>query len=251
MAQVAAIAGLTVRTLHHWDRVGLLVPGARSESGYRLYGPSDLARVREVIVWRRLGVPLQDIARVLDDPDADRMTVLRRQRELVGTRIDELRDLARALDEALESTKEDDMATDQEIIEALGGFDPADHEAEVHERWGDGEAYRESARRTSSYAADDWRAIKAEAAAIDARLRELFDAGAEATGDEAIEQAEAFRAHVSRWFYECPAEFLRGLGDMYVADPRFRAHYEDSGAGGRPGMAAWVRDAWHARADRG
>jgi hypothetical protein len=142
------------------------------------------------------------------------------------------------------------MGTDQEIIDALGGFDPADHEAEVRERWGDTDAYRQSARRTKDYTPDDWRRIKADGDTIHERLAALWESGADPAGEAALAQAEAWRAHISTWFYTCPPEMLRRLGEMYVADPRFTATY-DGEDGQRAGFAAWVRDAWAARADAG
>jgi DNA-binding transcriptional MerR regulator len=253
VAQVAALAGITVRTLHHYDRIGLLVPSQRSEAEYRLYAPADVARLREILTWRRLDVPLAEVARLLDDPTVDRIEVLRRQRTLVAARIDELRQLATALDHALETTDDEGtttMGTDQEIIDALDGFDPADYETEVRERWGGEDAYVESARRTKAYTPDDWRRIKAEGDDINRRLAEQWEAGAPADGEQAVALAEAWRAHISRWFYECPPEMLRGLGEMYVADPRFTVAY-DGADGERAGFAAWVRDAWVARADAG
>jgi len=257
VAQVAALAGITVRTLHHYDQLGLLTPTARSDAEYRLYGAADIARLREILVWRRLGMPLAEIGRLLDDPTVDRRAVLEQQRALVADRIDELRELAAALDRALETaggdvqlTKGNPVARDQEIIEALGGFDPADHADEARERWGDTDAYRQSAARTRQYGPEQWRAITAEAAAIQKQLAALWQAGADPSGPDALAGAEAWRLHISRWYYDCPPEFLRGLGELYVTDPRFRVTY-DGADGARAGLADWVRDAWVARADAG
>jgi DNA-binding transcriptional MerR regulator len=254
VAQVAALTGVSVRTLHHYDAIGLVVPAARSDAGYRLYGATQLERLRAVLVWRRLGIPLREVERLLDERGgaADRAAVLRRQLDLVRERRRELDGLATALEQALETIGDDEeanVATDEEIIGALDGFDPSEHEQEVQERWGDTEAYRQSARRTKAYGAEDWRRIKAEGAAVHERLEAAFDAGLDPTGDEAVELAEAWRAHVTRWFYDMPPAMLAGLGDVYVADPRFRASY-DGADGERAGMAEWVRDAWHARAAR-
>lgn len=248
VAQLAQLAGVTVRTLHHYDRIGLLSPAARTDADYRLYGASEVERLREILVWRRLGVSLDEIRRLLDGERTDRVAMLRRQLEVTIAREGELQQLRRAIEQAIGDHEGASMQRDQEIIEALGGFDPTEHEAEAHARWADTDSYDESARRTSTYTAEDWRRIRAEADAITARLVALFQAGADPAGDEAVAQAEAFRAHVSSSYYACPPAMLRGLGDMYVADPRFRAVY-DGADGERAGMAEWVRDAWHARAD--
>jgi DNA-binding transcriptional MerR regulator len=245
VAQVAELTGVTVRTLHHYDRVGLLVPSARTEAEYRLYDAADITRLREILVWRRLDVPLAQIARLLDDPDVDRRAVLVAQRELVATRQAELGELAAALDRAIE-TEERDMGRDEEIIEALDGFDPRDYEAEVEQRWGDTEAYAESARRTKQYGPEQWREIRVEAEAIAARLADLFSAGEAADTDAAMDAAEAHREHITRRFYACSPEMHRGLGEMYVGDMRFTAHWDERA----PGLAAWLRDAFAANAAR-
>jgi DNA-binding transcriptional MerR regulator len=248
VAEVADLTGVTVRTLHHYDRIGLLVPSARSEAEYRLYDATDIARLREILVWRRLGVSLAEIARLLDDPTGDRRAVLLAQRELVATRQRELAELADALDRALAgaASEEDTMDRDQEIIDALDGFDPRDYEAEVEERWGDTDAYRESSRRTKQYGPEQWREIRAEAESIAGRLAELFTAGEASDGEAAMDAAEAHRAHITRWFYACSPQMHRGLGEMYVGDMRFTAHWDERA----PGLAAWVRDAFAANAAR-
>jgi hypothetical protein len=110
---------------------------------------------------------------------------------------------------------------------------------EAQERWGDTEAYRQSQRRTASYTEADWDRIKAEAESISRRFGELFAAGTPADGPEATALAEEHRAHISRWFYDCSKEIHRGLGDMYVDDPRFTANYDAVA----PGLAVYVRDA--------
>lgn len=136
--------------------------------------------------------------------------------------------------------------TDQEIIDALGGFDPSQYEDEVSERWGDTEAYEQSAAVTSRYTADDWRAVRAEADEIVRRLADALAAGSAADGVEAMDAAEAHRQHISSRFYECSRQMHAGLGEMYVADPRFTAYWEDVA----PGLAAYARDAFVANAAR-
>src|ERR1700751_1376359 len=101
VGEVAELAGVTVRTLHHYDELGLLAPSERSGSGYRLYSYDDLARLQEILIWRQLGLALAEIKSLLDDPEYDRISALERQRELVEREIDRLGAVAAAVDAAL------------------------------------------------------------------------------------------------------------------------------------------------------
>jgi hypothetical protein len=115
---------------------------------------------------------------------------------------------------------------------------------EAQERWGETEAYRQSQRRTASYDQEDWDRIKAEADSITRRFAELLAAGEPAGGPAATGLAEEHRRHIGLWFYDCSKEMHRGLGDMYVDDPRFTANYDAVA----PGLARYIRDAIHATA---
>ena len=137
--------------------------------------------------------------------------------------------------------------SDEEMFEVFGeDFDPTEHEQEVRERWGETDAYRQSAERARRHTKADWEAIREEAEAVTLRMAELLDAGAAPTGPEAMDAAEAHRRHITRWFYECSGEMHEALGEMYVEDPRFAATYERV----RPGLAQYVRDATVANARR-
>ncbi len=112
---------------------------------------------------------------------------------------------------------------------------------EAEARWGDTAAYRESARRTSGYGEEEWAALKAEQDAIEAALAEAFRAGEPPEGERAVGLAEEARRHIDRWFYPCPPAMHVALAGMYVADPRFRAHYDDRAEGLADYLAAAVR----------
>jgi MerR family transcriptional regulator, thiopeptide resistance regulator len=129
--------------------------------------------------------------------------------------------------------------TPEERREVFGEQDPEQYAAEAEQRWGDTDAYRQSQRRTSSYTKEDWVRIKAEAQDVTARFTQLQRSGAAADGAEAVALAEEHRAHISRWYYDCPKEMHRGLADMYVSDERFRRNYPD-------GVAEFIYDAIHA-----
>ena len=116
------MTGVTVRTLHHYDEIGLLAPSGRSEAGYRLYAYADLARLQEILVWRALGFSLGEIQALLDDPAYDRIGALRRQRELVQREAERLGGLRNALDSAIEA---EEKGTTMQENTMFDGFDPA------------------------------------------------------------------------------------------------------------------------------
>ncbi|HJS95515.1 MAG TPA: MerR family transcriptional regulator [Solirubrobacteraceae bacterium] len=236
VGEVSELAGITVRTLHHYDELGLLSPSGRSAAGYRLYAYDDLARLREILIWRKLGFGLTEIAALLDDPGHDRLAALERQRELIEREVDRLGALAAAVDAAIAAHAN---GTRLEETTMFDGFDPSEYEEEARERWGHTEAYQESTRRAGQYGEAEWDEIRAEAEAITRGLVALMRAGEPADGPEARALAERHRDHISRWFYPCSPQMHRGLGEMYVADERFARTYEREAAG----LAAYFRDA--------
>jgi DNA-binding transcriptional MerR regulator len=242
VGDVSHLAGVTVRTLRHYDEIGLLRPSGRTEAGYRLYAQEDLARLQEIIVWRQLGFSLAEIQQLLDDREHDRGDALRTQRELVEFELHRLGATARALDEALAAY---DQGTEPEETSMFKDFDPTQYEDEARERWGHTDAYRESARRTAKYGPPEWAQIRAEADGVVAQFAALMHEGEGAEGELAQAVAERHRQHISRWFYPVSTGMHRKLAEMYIADPRFTASYEQAA----PGLAAYVRDAILANAD--
>ena len=246
VGQVARQFDVTVRTLHHYDSIGLLVPSERTPAGYRLYDGEDITRLQHVVVYRRLGFALEEIALLLDGPSAGLGEHLRRQREAVTSRLDEMRDLVTAIDRALEKEMSGIKLTKQEQKELFGDSFSDDYAQEAERRWGGTEAWKQSQRRTSKYTKEDWVQIKAEGQVSSNALVAAMEAGLPATSEEAMDAAEQARLQIDKWFYDITANFHRNLGDMYLADPRFTKTYEDM----VPGMAQYVRDAIHANADR-
>jgi DNA-binding transcriptional MerR regulator len=245
VGQLADLAGTTVRTLHHYDEIGLLSPGERTAAGYRLYTEDDVRRLRHVVVYRRLGFALEDVKLLLDDPRADVAAHLRRQRDAVTTRLDELSALVQAIDRALEAELSGIRLTKDEQRQLFGEGFSEEYAGEAERRWGRTEAWKESQARTSRYSKDDWVEITRELDAVHRAFVEAMDAGPPSS-DEAMDAAEQARLHIDRRFYDCSHDVHRTLGDMYVADPRFTKTYEDMA----PGLAHYVRDAIHANADR-
>lgn len=234
VGEVAKATGLTVRTLHHYDEIGLVTPRSRSTSGYRLYSDADVERLHAVCTYRALGLSLESIGELLSDGDVGNH--LRRQHGLVTEQIARLRDVQLMLETMMEARVMDVNLTDEEVFEIFGEHDPNAHQEEAEQRWGDSEAFRESTRRARSYGADEWRQIKAEAEEIEQRFAELLRQGSTATAPEARAVAEQHRQHIDRWFYPCSPQLHRGLADLYESDARFAEHYD----GRESGLAHFV-----------
>jgi DNA-binding transcriptional MerR regulator len=245
VGQVAERFDVTVRTLHHYDEIGLLEPTERSQAGYRLYTEDDLTRLQHVVVYRRLGFALEEIALLLEQPESVEHH-LRRQRAAVQHRLDEMRDLVAAIDRALEKEGSGMRLTREEQKELFGEGYSDEYAAEAEERWGDTAAWKQSQRRTSQYSKEDWAQVKAEMDAVNEAFVVAKRAGLPAASAEAMDAAEQHRSHIHDRFYDVSYDFHRGLADMYVADPRFAKTYDDLEAG----LAAYVHDAIHANAAR-
>ncbi|TDB98369.1 MerR family transcriptional regulator [Nonomuraea longispora] len=246
VGQVSRLAGITVRTLHHYDEIGLLTPGERTHAGYRRYTDADLTRLQQILLYRELGFGLDEIAVILDTPHTDELTHLRRQHELLTRKAERLHEVIAAVERSMQAHTLDIALTPEDRFEVFGDFRPEDHEAEVQRRWGDTDQYAESRRRVASYTKADWLQLRAEADSITGALVAACKAGLPADGEHAMDLAERHRAHMNRWFYICSHELHRCLGDLYVDDPRFRATFEEL----LPGLADFVRQAIHANARR-
>ncbi|WP_434594273.1 MerR family transcriptional regulator [Streptomyces sp. A5-4] len=198
------------------------------------------------LFYRELGFPLDEVAALLDDPATDPQDHLRRQHALLSARIGTLREMAAAVETAMEARKMGIGLTPEEKFEVFGDHDPDAYAREAEERWGGSDAYRESRRRTASYTKEDWRRIQAEADAITRRFVALMESGAEPESPAAMDVAEAHRGWISANHYACGYEIHVGLAEMYVADERFTRNIDRI----KPGLAAFQREAMLANAVR-
>ena len=234
IGELARLARVTVRTLHHYDAIGLLRPSDRTESGYRLYTRAELERLHQIRLWRELGLSLDRIAALLDDRDFDRRTALEEQRDALLARIAD----DRALVSTIEKMLKEDAVSDKELFD---GFDPEEHQDEAEKRWGGTSAWKESQRRYAGYTADQKRQMKEETSGPYARLQALREQGVSADSAQAMAAAEDHRLAIERWFYPCPTPVHLGLADLYEADPRFAASIDAHGEGLTTYVVAAIR----------
>lgn len=251
VGEVSELAHVSVRTLHHYDEIGLLEPSGRTPAGYRLYAESDLDRLHQILLYKELGLGLDRIRRMLDEPSVDRRTELEAQRALLVERRERTEAVIRAVDRMLDTMTKGTKMTTKEMFDGFEDLRDApddvrahhrEHAEEAHEQWGKTDAYAESMRRARQHSKADWEKIKAEAAAQEEHMAWLMEAGEDAEGEKARAGAEAMRLHIDRWLYPCSPEMHVGLADMYEADERFRRHYDERAEG----LASFV-----ARAIRG
>ena len=245
VGQVAELAGVTVRTLHHYGRIGLLEPADRSAAGYRRYSDADLDRLQHILFYRELGFPLEDIATILDQPGASGGEHLRRQHDLLQKRITRLTAMVKAVEKEMEAQQMGVQLTPEEKFEIFGPNYSEDYETEAEQRWGDTPAWQQSQSRTSTFTKADWEQVKSDGDDLNRRLAAAMTNGSAPDSVTAMDLAEEHHRSIEV-FYDCPYPMHRGLGDMYLADERFTRTYEDVARG----LAQWLRDAIHANADR-
>lgn len=236
--QVAQMARISVRTLHHYDEIGLLVP-ERSAKDYRLYTEQDLLRLQQILISREMSMSLEDIKHSLDDPAFDYADSLQRQRASLVARVSDTHRMIASIDAALATLTEKDKAMSVDLKKIFDGFDPADYEEETKERWGDTGAYKESQRRTKNYGEAEWKAIKAELDGIWKDGAAAMAAGHDPHSAEALAIAERHRLHIDRWFYALDPNGHANLADMWEADERFAANIDQYAEG----LTQWVSSA--------
>jgi MerR family transcriptional regulator, thiopeptide resistance regulator len=246
VGEVAELSGVSVRTLHHYHEIGLLVPTVRSQHGYRLYSPDDLGRLRQILLYRELDFRLEEIADMLANPDAGTDDHLRRQHALLRARQARTIALISAIESEMETRKMGMALTPEEQLEIFGTDKLEEHAAEAEERWGNTDAWQQSHRKTAAYTKQDWITIKAEADANVEGFAAAIRAGEASDGLVAMDLAEAHRSHLSRWFYDVGYDMHRGLAELYVSDPRYIASYDEI----EPGFSQYVHDAIMANAGR-
>jgi len=218
--RLSKLAGVSVRTLHFYDEIGLLRPGRVGANGYRYYGQPALLRLQQILFYKELGLSLEEIAEVLNQPDFDVVTALAEHRRALEQRLGRLRALIATVDRTIAYLKGDTTMDNQEIFAAFSDEQQAGYAVEAEARWG--QSVGDSSRKWQAYSAAQKAQIKAEGEAV---YRDLLAQLDQAPGSPAVQ------ANIARWhqhlrhFYEPSTEVLRGLGALYNDDPQFNATF--------------------------
>jgi len=246
--EVANLAGVSVRTLHHYDQIGLLKPDSVNEAGYRHYSRQNLERLQQILFFKELGFDLRAIKQILDSPGFDRLQALEAHRKALQEKKKRLEALIGSVEKTIESIKGGIEMPDKELFSSFNMEEIKKHQQqyaeEAKQKYGHSEAYRESQARVARYDETRWAEIMARSDVIYRTLAGLMDR--DPADPEVQEAVDQWRQLISDNFYNCSLEIFRGLGDLYVDDPRFTASIDKYGSG----LARFMREAMHCYCDR-
>ena len=228
--QVSRLSGVSIRTLHYYDEIGLLIPAVTTEAGYRLYDDTNLSRLQQILLYRELDFSLKEIAAILDSPRFDRNRALEQQIELLETRRERIERLI-AFAGTLKTKDGDHMNFDVFDRRKMDAY-----AAEAKKKWGDTEAYREYAQKTADYSGDKQREIASGLMDIFREFGAMPDKQPESAA--AQEQVGKLQAYITANYYTCTKQILRGLGQMYAAGGEMTENIDSAGGEGTAAFAA-------------
>jgi DNA-binding transcriptional MerR regulator len=235
--QLATLAGVSVRTLHHYDQVGLLKPARVKNNGYRFYEEAELLRLQQILFFRELDFPLEDIKKIITSPSFNMEEALRDQRKLIGMKKDRLSLLVKTIDKTIKKINKQTNMEDQELYGNFSKEEMEKYNEEAKEKWGHTEAYKQSTERVKKMGKDGLNKVLKESGELTLEIAEAMKDGAKPESDKTQKLIARHYAGL-RAFYEPNPEMYRGLAEMYVADPRFKANYEKVAEG----LAEYLRD---------
>ena len=221
--EFAKLTGVSVRTLHYYDEIGLLKPACVDRvTGYRYYDDASLLRMQEILFYRELDFSLKRIKEILASLGYDKTKALKEQKRLLILKKERLERLISAIDGAVKG---------ENIMKAFDNSAFEKYKAEAQEKWGATEAYQEHTEKTKHYSKDKWSGLAEEMNAIFAEFAACMK------NDEAVdstlvqELVKKLQNHISENYYLCTDEILAGLGQMYVADERFAKNIDTCAEG--------------------
>jgi len=238
--RLARLAGVSPRTLRYYDQIGLLKPGATSGAGYRLYGPTEIDRLQQILFYRELGFSLDEIRRILSDPRFDALEALREHRRRLLRQQERIGKLIANVEKTIAEKEGRATMTDREKFEGFKRQLVEENEQkygkEVRAKYGD-EAVEKSNRKLLDMTPGQYEEVtRLEKAVLDT-LAAAFETG-DPAGELAQRAAELHRQWLTYFWPAYNAEAHANLAQMYVDDERFKAYYEK-----RPGMTEFLRDA--------
>ena len=233
--EFAKLTGVSVRTLHYYDEIGLIKPAlVDAQNGYRFYDENFLLRMQEILFYRELDFPLKSILEILSSPDYDKQKALAEQRKLLGLKKERVERIIDALDGATKGKVTMTAFNNSDYETARKQY-----EVEAKQRWGKTDAYKEHEQKTANYNKAKWQAVNDGLMVIFTKFAECMKNGNTADLDDAQALVKELQNYITENYYTCTTEILSGLGLLYVADERFKANINKNGNG----TAEFVREA--------
>ena len=221
--EFAEYTGVSVRTLHYYDEIGLLKPARVDQhTGYRFYDEDSLLRMQEILFYRELDFPLKSITEILMSPDYDKGKALDQQRRLLILKKERLERLISAIDSAMKGA---------DVMNAFDNSEFEKYKSEAREKWGKTDAYKEHSEKTKGYSKENWRSAEDGLSAIFAEFAACKAESIEAGSKPAQTLVAKLQNHITDNFYTCTKQILSGLGQMYMMDERFAANIDKNGEG--------------------
>ena len=232
ISEVAKMSGVTVRTLHYYDEIGLLKPSETTEAGYRMYSSEDLERLQQILFFRELDFPLNEIKEIMLNPNYDKNEALNKHKEFLIEKRKRIDGLITLIDKTI---KGDNNMSFKEFDNSKIEENKRKYAEEVKNRWGNTDAYKEYEKKTSSYDGNSWNEINEGMVEI---LKEFADNREEDPNSDIIQSlVEKWQSYITSNFYNCTKEILSCLGLMYIGDERFKENIDKYGEGTAEFMA--------------
>ncbi len=220
--QLSDLAGVSVRTLHFYDQIGLLIPQRKRENNYRIYTHDSLLRLQQILFYRELDFSLEQISEMLARPDFEMLAALEEHRHAIHGRLNRLNTLLETIDATISNLKGQKTMTQTQYFKGFSEEKQAEYEKEAAEKW-DPDLVHESNRRWKNLKQVEKDNLMDNGEKIILALKDAMPKGASST--EAQQAVEDWKKHIS-FFYDCSDEMLLGLGRMYLDDPRFKEFYD-------------------------
>ena len=223
--QLAQIAGISVRTLHHYDAKGLLISKRNSRNQYRVYDESDLLKLQQILFFRELDFSLEDIKHILDNPQFNIEQALQDHKKMIVLKRKRLDSLITTIDKTINKIKHNKYMKDDELYDSFTKEDMNKLAEEAKQRWGHTAAYKESEIKMRSMTKEQMDIIKKEGDEILRKGAALIDKGFDIHDHEVQDLIAEHYKHLSN-FYTPNPEMYKGLAEMYIGDTRFKSHFE-------------------------
>ena len=234
---IADIVGTSVRTLHHYDDIGLLTPDSVTEKGYSLYSLENLERLQQILFFKELDFNLNEIKEILDNPNFDKKEALNNHKKLLEEKVRRLKRIINTVDNTLNNMEEGIAMNEKIMFDGFNSDEINKYKEEVKDKYGKTDAYREYKNKTFNYKKGDWNNLNKEMLDIFKRISDKMDL--DPGSNEVQELVEEWRNYISKNLYNCSKQIFKSLGEMYVCDERFKNNIDKI----KYGLAQFLSDA--------